>query len=116
MQRTVAITLLSITNGITTLVILFILHIMFTNTAIADPIYDQNLFTLYGIVVGLILIEAGKWIAFYQLVVNNNKWWKLYYLLLGILILIGSFIWSVSIFNIFATIYFILTFLSYKSV
>ena len=105
MPRTLATTLLAITNVITTLVILFVLHIMFTNTAIADPTYDQNKFLLYGIVVGLILIELGKWVAFYQLVINNNTLWKFYYLFIGIFIFIGSAIWSIGI------IYFIITFL-----
>lgn len=111
MYRILAVSLLSLVNILTTLLIMFVLHLMFTNTAIADPTFDQNLIILYSIVVGLILLEITKWIAFYQLVIKQNNSWRYFYLAFGLLIIMALAKWSYSAFWAFGVSYLIIPFL-----
>ncbi|MBO1912023.1 hypothetical protein J4G37_45425, partial [Microvirga sp. 3-52] len=76
-MRKSAIILLTSLNILTTLIIFFVLYIMFNLTAIGDPVtyQGQSYFYLYGMVGLLILIVIGIWFAFYQLVINIDPRW-----------------------------------------
>ena len=106
-MRKLAVILLTTLNILTTLAIFFILHIMFTLTKIADPItyQGQSSVVLYGIVVLLILIGIGIWIAYYQLVINIDPRWCWVYIVFGVCLLISSYF--MPIFTFFSILYLI---------
>ena len=112
-MRKLAVILLTTLNILTTLVIFFILHIMFTLTKIADPVtyQGQSSIVLYGIVVLLILIGIGIWIAYYQLVINVDLRWYWVYIIFGVCLLIFSYF--MPIFTFFSLLYLISGFLFY---
>ena len=100
-------------NILTTFVIFFVLHIMFTLTKIADPqtYQGQSYVVLYGTVVLLILIGIGIWIAYYQLVVNIDPRWYWFYVILAMCLLVFSY--YTSIFTFISFLYLIAGFLFY---
>lgn len=106
-MRKLAIILLTTLNILTTLAIFFILHIMFTLTKIAnsETYQGQSSLVLYGIVVLLILVGIGIWIAYYQLVINIDPRWYWVYIVLGVCLLIFSYF--MPIFTFFSLLYLI---------
>ena len=112
-MRKLAVISLTILNIMTTLVIFFVLHIMFTLTRIADSetYQGQSYVVLYGTVVLLILIGIGIWIDYYQLVVNIDPRWYWFYIILGICLLIFTYLSP--FFGFFSVLYLMVGFLFY---